>query len=221
MIQKPVSYLNFFLILSLGLLLVAAVDRGVALIFGDHTLAPLVSLLVLAGFSFFLTPNQIMASIPFFALESYFLIREASAYPYVRTATVFFGGGLAWAVCIERRNISNKLFEIDTILSQLPTPWLMVDSSGNILQASHMAISALGLTLPEIQASSFSYLFFPNEKKGDFIQTFLKVVDRHQGVSGLELICRHSGCSYYASLAPLSSSRGTSVLVVLTPKIPL
>jgi len=218
MLFKPFSFLKFILALVLGLGMVAGLDRGVAILFGEQTLAPLIALLVLAVFSFFLTPAQILLAIPLFAFESFVLIHEASAYPYVRTATVFFGGGLAWAVCIERRNISNKLIEIDTLLSQLPAPWLMVDSSGNILQASRIAISTLGLALSEIQASSFSYLFSPNEKKGDFIQTFLKVVDHHQGVSGLELICRHSGCSYYASLAPLSSSRGTSVLVVLSPK---
>ncbi|NDB96231.1 MAG: hypothetical protein EBZ78_08745 [Verrucomicrobia bacterium] len=219
MTPKPASFLKFLFLTALGFVAVAATDRGVAWMFGEQTLAPLVSLLVLAGFSFFLTPIQILISLPLFALESYFLIREVSAYPYVRTATVFLGGILAWAVSAERQKISTQFAEIDALLSQLPVPWLRVDASGNILQASQTAILTLGVTLPQLQSSAFSYLFFPNKKKGDFIQTFLRVVDQHQGVSGFELVSRHSGRVYYASLAPLSGSRGTSVLVVLNPKI--
>jgi PAS domain-containing protein len=215
---KPLSFLKFILALVIGLGVVAGLDRGIASLFGEQTLAPLISLLILAGFSFFLTPAQILLSIPLFAFESFVLIHEASAYPLVRTATVFLGGALAWAVRTERLRINAQLMEVDTLLSQLPAPWLMVDSSSNILQVSKAAIAILRMPLQELQASTFSYLFSPAERKGDFIQTFLKVVDHHQGVSGLELICRHSGQAFTASLAPLTNARGTSVLVVLAPK---
>ena len=215
---KPLSFLKFIFALVIGLGVVACLDRGIAFLFGEQTLAPLISLLILAGFSFFLTPAQILLSIPLFAFESFVLIHEASAYPLVRTATVFLGGALAWAVRTERLKIHTQLMEVDTLLSQLPAPWLMVDSSANILQASRVALTSLGMALPELQASTFSYLFSPVDRKGDFIQTFLKVVDHHQGVSGLELICRHSGQAFIASLAPLTNTRGTSVLVVLNPK---
>jgi PAS domain S-box-containing protein len=218
MLPKPLPPFKLFLTLVFGLGLVAGLDRGIAFLFGEQTLAPLISLLILAGFSFFLSPAQILLSIPLFAFESFVLIREASAYPLVRTATVFLGGALAWAVRTERLKIFAQLVEVDNLLSQLPAPWLMVDSSGNILQASRAAIATLGMSLSQLQTLSFSYLFSPNEKKGDFIQTFLKVVDHHEGVSGLELICRHSGQAYYASLAPLSNPRRTLVLVVLSPK---
>ena len=214
---KLISLLKFILVLAFGLGLVAGLDRGVAFLFGEQTLAPLVSVLVLAVFSFFLTPAQILVAIPLFAFESFVLIREASAYPLVRTATVVLGGALAWAVRTERLKISAQLKEVDALLSQLPAPWLMLDSSGNILQASRAAVATIGMNLSELQAVSFSYLFSPGEKKGDFIQTFLKVVDHHQGVPGLELISRQSGQAYFASLAPLTTPRGTSVLVVLSP----
>ena len=215
---KLISLLKFILALAFGLGLVVGLDRGVAILFGEQTLAPLVSVLVLAVFSFFLTPAQILVAIPLFAFESFVLIREASAYPLVRTATVVLGGALAWAVRTERLKISVQLEEVDTLLSQLPAPWLMVDSSSNILQVSRAAVAILRIPLQELQSSTFSYLFSPAERKGDFIQTFLKVVDHHQGVSGLELICRHSGQTFTASLAPLTNTRGTSVLVVLAPK---
>ena len=215
---KPLSFLKFILALVIGLGVVAGLDRGIASLFGEQTLAPLISLLILAGFSFFLTPAQILLSIPLFAFESFVLIHEASAYPLVRAATVFLGGALAWAVRTERLRINAQLMEVDTLLSQLPAPWLMVDSSSNILQVSKAAIAILRMPLQELQASTFSYLFSPAERKGDFIQTFLKVVDQHQGVSGLELISRHSGQAFTASLAPLTNARGTSVLVVLAPK---
>jgi PAS domain-containing protein len=218
MLFKPFSFLKFILALVLGLGMVAGLDRGVAILFGEQTLAPLIALLVLAVFSFFLTPAQILLAIPLFAFESFVLIHEASAYPLVRTATVVLGGALAWTVRTERLKISMQLEEVDTLLSQLPAPWLMVDSSSNILQVSRVAVAILGMPLQELQASTFSYLFSPAERKGDFIQTFLKVVDHHQGVSGLELICRHSGQAFTASLAPLTNTRGTSVLVVLAPK---
>jgi PAS domain-containing protein len=136
----------------------------------------------------------------------------------VRTATVVLGGGLAWAVRTERLKISTQLKEVDALLSQLPAPWLMVDSSSNILQASQVAVATLGMSLSKLQSVSFSYLFFPTKKKGDFIQIFLKVVDHHQGVSGLELFCRQSGHAFFASMAPLTTPRGTMVLVVLSPK---
>jgi len=215
---KPLSFLKFILALVIGLGVVAGLDRGIASLFGEQTLAPLISLLILAGFSFFLTPAQILLSIPLFAFESFVLIHEASAYPLVRTATVFLGGALAWAVRTERLKISAQLMEVDTLLSQLPAPWLMVDSSSNILQVSRATVAILRIPLQELQSSTFSYLFSPAERKGDFIQTFLKVVDHHQGVSGLELICRHSGQAFTASLAPLTNTLGTSVLVVLAPK---
>jgi len=218
MSSKPLSFLKFLSILAFGLGVVAGLDRGVALIFGEQTLAPLISLLILASFSFLLTPAQILLSIPLFAFESFVLIHEASAYPLVRTATVFLGGALAWAVRTERLKINAQLMEVDTLLSQLPAPWLMVDSSSNILKISRAAVAILGMPLQELQASTFSYLFSPAERKGDFIQTFLKVVDHHQGVSGLELICRHSSQAFTASLTPLSNAHGTSVLVVLAPK---
>jgi len=215
---KRLFFLKYFLILALGLGVVAGLDRAVAFLFGEQTLAPLISLIVLAVFSFFLTPTQILVAIPLFASESYVLIREASAYPLVRTATVVLGGGLAWAVRTERLKISTQLKEVDALLSQLPAPWLMVDSSSNILQASRMAVATLGMSLSKLQSVSFSYLFSPVEKKGDFIQIFLKVVDHHQGVSGLELFCRQSGHAFFASMAPLTTPRGTMVLVVLSPK---
>jgi len=215
---KLISLLKFILALAFGLGLVVGLDRGVAILFGEQTLAPLVSVLVLAVFSFFLTPAQIIVAIPLFAFESFVLIREASAYPLVRTATVVLGGSLAWAVRRERLKISAQLKEVDTFLGQLPVPWLMVDSSGNILQASKAAVATLGMSVSELQAVSFPYLFSPIEKKGDFIQTFLQVVDHHRGISGVELICRHSRQAYSASLAPLTTPRRTSVLVALNLK---
>jgi len=215
---KLISLLKFILALAFGLGLVVGLDRGVAILFGEQTLAPLVSVLVLAVFSFFLTPAQIIVAIPLFAFESFVLICEASAYPLVRTATVVLGGSLAWAVRRERLKISAQLKEVDTLLGQLPVPWLMVDSSGNILQASKAAVATLGMSVSELQAVSFPYLFSPIEKKGDFIQTFLQVVDHHRGTSGLELICRHSRQAYFASLAPLTTPRRTSVLVALNLK---
>lgn len=218
MSEKALSTSKFVFLTAIALGIVAGLDRGVAFVFGEQTLAPLASLLFLAAFSFFLSPTQIALTIPFFAVESFVLIREASPYPYVRTASVVLGGMMAWAIRVERLKISTQLSEVDTLLAQLPAPWLMVDSSGNILQASKMAIATLGMSLNELQASSFSFLFSPAERKGDFIQTFLRVVDHHQGVAGLELFSRRSDRVFLASFAPLTSSRGTSVLVVLNAK---
>lgn len=214
--QNPSSS-KFIFSIVLGALLVAAFDRVVAQFLGEQTIAPLAALILLACFSTYLSPPQILISIPILAIESFVLIREVSAYPYVRTATVALGGILAWVIRRERLRVHLQVSEMETLLAQLPSPWLLIDSSGNILQASRRARTDLGMTLSELQATSFSYLFSPAENKGGFIQTFLNVVDQHQGSSHIEVVSRKSGIPYSVSLAPLTRRQSVFVLAVFSP----
>ena len=69
-------------------------------------------------------------------LLSYLLIRDHSPYLLVRTFSILWGGIFSVWVGSSREKLERQQSEIETILSLMPPPWLLVDSSGNLLRIS-------------------------------------------------------------------------------------
>lgn len=166
-----------FLMVPLFIGLVYAIETGTTLLFGDQTLAPLLSILVCVGLVFINSPNLILLSIPVLAAETYWLIRDASVYPLVRTATMVLGGTLAYWLSLERKALENRMSEMESVLNTIPNPWILCDRSGNIIRLSVNASKLLPTKFSSVSGTSFFTLFSPAYAKGDLIKKFLTAAD--------------------------------------------
>ena len=82
--------------------LIYGLDRAVAYFFSEQTLAPVLAILGLAGLVFLGSPRLILLAIPLFAAESYWIIRDSSMDPHIRTISVVLGGLLAYWANLEK-----------------------------------------------------------------------------------------------------------------------
>ena len=202
-------------LLFLGL--VVGIESGATYFFGHQTLAPLLSILSLSILAFYCSSRLLILSTPFFMLLSYSLIRDHSDYPLVRAFTVLLGGILAIWVSSSREKLQRQQDEIETILSFMPLPWLLADSSGNILRISSALQKFLGPRSNLINTSFFS-LFSAAQNRGEFIRLFLDTADNSVTHPGLNLtLANPPHTRFIASLSSLPSSSGHSVLIILNP----
>ena len=166
---------------SLPLLFIGLVTWGIesmtTRLFGHQTLAPMLSILSLSILAFHCSSRLILLSTPLFILLSYLLIREHSIYPLVRALTVLFGGILAVWVGSSREKLQRQRSEIETIVNLMPIPWLLADSSGNILRISSVLQKLLGPSHSNLINTSFFSLFSAAQNRGDFIRLFLDTAD--------------------------------------------
>jgi hypothetical protein len=197
--------------------LVVGIESGVTYFFGHQTLAPLLSILSLSILAFYCSSRLLILSTPLFMLLSYLLIQAHSPYPLVRTFTVLLGGMLAVWVSSSREKLQRQQDEIETILSFMPLPWLLADSSGNILRISSVLHKFLGPRSNLINTSFFS-LFSAAQNRGEFIRLFLDTADNSVTHPGLNLtLANPPHTRFIASLSSLPSSSGHSVLIILNP----
>jgi hypothetical protein len=202
-------------LLFLGL--VVGIESGATYFFGHQTLAPLLSILSLSILAFYCSSRLLILSTPLFMLLSYLLIQAHTPYPLVRTFTVFFGGILAVWVSSSREKLQRQQDEIETILSFMPLPWLLADSSGNILRISSALHKFLGPRSNLINTSFFS-LFSAAQNRGEFIRLFLDTADNSVTHPGLNLtLANPPHTRFIASLSSLPSPSGHSVLIILNP----
>jgi hypothetical protein len=202
-------------LLFLGL--VWGIESSATCFFGPQTLAPLLSILSLSILAFYCSSRLLILSAPLFILLSYLLIQAHSPYPLVRTFTVLLGGILAVWVGSSREKLQRQQDEIETILSYMPLPWLLADSSGNILRLSSALQKFLGLRSNLINTSFFS-LFSAAQNRGEFIRLFLDTADNSVTHPGLNLtLANPPHTRFIASLSSLPSSSGHSVLIILNP----
>jgi len=202
-------------LLFLGL--VVGIESGATYFFGHQTLAPLLSILSLSILAFYCSPRHLLLSTPLFMLLSYLLIQEHSPYPLVRTFTVLLGGVLAVWIGFSRQKLQRQQDEIETILSYMPLPWLLADSSGNILRLSSALQKFLGPRANLINTSFFS-LFSAAQNRGEFIRLFLDTADNSVTHPGLNLtLANPPHTRFIASLSSLPYSSGHSVLIILNP----
>jgi PAS domain-containing protein len=171
---KRIHFAIFFL---LSLASVWGIERGVALLFQNLTLSPLISFACLGLLAIFFSPRQILFATPFFALLTYSLIDGAAVFPEIRATSVVMAGVLASWASSQRIRILHHSQELDTILQSLPVPWILSDGSGVITRASAKALSLLALPQKDVIHSSYFSLLSPAEGKGAFIRNYLDVFD--------------------------------------------
>ncbi|NCY22895.1 hypothetical protein EBX31_13195 [bacterium] len=214
----PSSVIWFRLFLPLLFFgLVWGIEFITTLLFGPQTLAPLLSILSLSILAFYCSSRLLILYTPFFMLLSYLLIQAHSPYPLVRTFTVLLGGSLAVWVSSSREKLRRQQDEIETILSFMPLPWLLADSSGNILRISSALHKFLGPRSSLINTSFFS-LFSAAQNRGEFIRLFLDTADNSVTHPGLNLtLANPPHTRFIASLSSLPSPGGQSVLIILNP----
>ena len=202
----------FFLGLTWG------IESVTTRLFGHQTLAPMLSILSLSILAFYCASRLILLSTPLFILLSYLLIREHSIYPLVRALTVLFGGILAVWVCSSREKLQRQQSEIETIVNLMPIPWLLADSSGNILRISSALQKFLGSSRSTLINTSFFSLFSAAQNRGEFIRLFLDTADNSVAHPGLNLtLANPPHTRFIATLFALPSTSGHSVLIILNP----
>jgi len=203
-------------LLFLGL--VVGIESGATYFFGRQTLAPLLSILSLSILAFYCSPRHLLLSTPLFMLLSYLLIQEHSPYPLVRTFTVLLGGVLAVWIGSSRQKLQRQQDEIETILSFMPLPWLLTDSSGNILRISSALQRLFSSSHSKLINTSFFSLFSAAQNRGEFIRLFLDTADNSVTHPGLNItLANPPHTRFIASLSSLPSSSGQSVLIILNP----
>jgi len=203
-------------LLFLGL--VVGIELGATYFFGHQTLAPLLSILSLSILAFYCSPRLLLLSTPLFMMLSYLLIRDHSDYPLVRTFTVLFGGILAVWVSSSRQKLQRQQSEIETIVNLMPIPWLLADSSGNIIRLSPELQKLLGSSHSNLINTSFFALFSTAQNRGEFIRLFLDTADRSVTHKGLHLsLVNPPHTQFIAVLSSLPSPDSSSVLIILNP----
>jgi PAS domain-containing protein len=168
---------SFAVFLLLSLASVWGIEYGVAVLFQNLTLSPLISFACLGLLAIFFSPRQILLATPLFALLTYSLVRGAAVFPEIRATSVLMAGVLASWASSQRIRILNRSQEMDTILQSLPVPWILSDGSGVITRASTKALTLLALPQKDLIHSSYFALLSPTEGKGAFIRNYLDVFD--------------------------------------------
>lgn len=218
----PLLHRSFFRFLPFVLFsFVWGIEVVVSLFFGNQTLAPLLSILSLTILAFFCSPRLILFVTPFFVAESYFLIFNDSDYPLVRSGTVILGGALASFVSSARLKLNRQNNNISSILSLLPVPWIQTDGTGNILSIGNTMLDLLHAPESKLLGTSFFSLFSTSDNRGEFIRLFLDAADKSIPRQNLQLsLTRPPHAHFNASISPLSTSKGSSVLIIFHPAPP-
>ena len=195
------------------------VDRGVADLYGEQTLAPVLSILCLAGLIFAGSPRLILLATPLFSAESYWIIKDASMFPHIRTISVFLGGLLAYWACLQKKSLEDRLSELDLILAKLEAPWILCDRSGNILRMSTPAAELAQTSFKDLEGTSFFAKFSAGPSKGELVQRFLQTADSRALVEKLALsIATIPSRNLDASFIPIQSREGPTILIILSSK---
>ena len=197
------------------------IDRAVAHFYSEKTLAPVLAILCLAGLVFLGSPRLILLAIPLFAAESYWIIKDSSMYPHIRTISVVLGGLLAFWASLQKKSLEDRLSELDLILAKLQAPWILCDRSGNIRRMSTPAAQLAQANFKELEGTSFFSKFSAGASKGELIQKFLKTADSRAPVGKLSLaIATTPARTLVASFIPIQTREGPGILVILSPNSP-
>jgi len=215
----PLLYRSFSRFLPLFFFaFVWGIEVVVTWLFGDQTLAPLLSILSLTILAFFCSPKLILFVTPLFVIESYFLISDNSDYPLVRSFTVILGGVLAAIVSLARLKLGRQHENISSILRLLPVPWIQADGAGNILSIGNTMLDLLHAPASKLLGTSFFSLFSTSDNRGEFIRLFLDTADNSASRQNLHLnLTRPPQLHFTASLTPLPTAAGSSVLIIFQP----
>ena len=215
------NYLPKALVLILMVVLIYGLDRAVTYFYSEQTLAPVLAILCLAGLVFLGSPRLILFAIPLFAAESYWIIKDSSMYPHIRTISVVLGGLLAFWASLQKKSLEARLSELDLILAKLQAPWILCDRSGNIRRMSTPAAQLAQANFKELEGTSFFSKFSAGASSGELIQKFLKTADSRAPVEKLSLaIATTPARTLDASFIPIQTREGPGILVILSPNSP-
>jgi len=213
--MNPSKKATFLAFLLLALAAVWGTEKGVALLFHNLTLSPLLSFGCLGLFAVFFTARQVLFATPFFALVTYWLIHGTAVFPGIRAMSVLMGGLIASWASSQRIQILHHSQEMETILQTLPVPWILSDGSGNITRTSAKALSLLGLPLKDMLQESFFSLLSPAEGKGAFIRNYLDVYDSvSEPIKIKVFFAKSPETQMFATISPVEFPEGKRLLTV-------
>ena len=193
------------------------VDRAVAFFYSEQTLAPVLAILCFGSLIFLGSPGLILIAIPLFAAASYWMIRDSSMYPHIRTVSVVLGGLIAYWACLQRRSLEARLTELDLILTKLNAPWILCDRSGNIRRMSTPAAELAQANFKDLEGTSFFAKFTAGPSKGELIQNFLQTADSRAPVEKFVLSTpANPGRLFDSSFVPIQTREGPGILVILS-----
>jgi hypothetical protein len=203
--------------MGLMMVFIFGVDRAVAFFYSEQTLAPVLAILCFGSLIFLGSPGLILIAIPLFAAESYWMIRDSSMYPHIRTVSVVLGGLIAYWACLQRRSLEARLTELDLILTKLNAPWILCDRSGNIRRMSTPAAELAQANFKDLEGTSFFAKFTAGPSKGELIQNFLQTADSRAPVEKFVLSTpANPGRLFDSSFVPAQTREGPGILVVLS-----
>ena len=214
------QFFSKFLILVALVASIYGVDRAVTYFYSEQTLAPVLAILCFGGLIFLGSPGLILIAIPLFAAESYWMIRDSSMYPHIRTVSVVLGGLIAYWACVQRRSLEARLAELDLILAKLHAPWILCDRSGNIRRMSTPAAELAQANFKDLEGTSFFAKFTAGPSKGELIQKFLQTADSRAPVEKFVLSTpENPGRLFDSSFVPVQTREGPGILVVLSESV--
>jgi hypothetical protein len=203
--------------MGLMMVFIFGVDRAVAFFYSEQTLAPVLAILCFGSLIFLGSPGLILIAIPLFAAESYWMIRDSSMYPHIRTVSVVLGGLIAYWACLQRRSLEARLTELDLILTKLNAPWILCDRSGNIRRMSTPAAELAQANFKDLEGTSFFAKFTAGPSKGELIQNFLQTADSRAPVEKFVLSTpANPGRLFDSSFVPIQTREGPGILVILS-----
>ena len=205
--------LRFLIILFLLIALVVGVELFTSQLFGDQTLTPLLSLVVLAVLAYFFSFRQVLLAIPILVCLSYLMIMDSSRYPLVRSSTVLVGGIVALWAARQRSRLSAQIEEVEAVLQSLPVPWMLSDSSGVITRHSAMLPRSVGEGRDLVGTSFFSYFNLTSKK--DFIRDYMDSFERGSPLPTTSLNPANYDRIYRVNFVFLSQREGRHLLSVL------
>jgi len=201
--------------------LIYGLDRALACFYSEQTLAPVLAILCLAGLVFHGSPRLILLAIPLFAAESYWIIRDSSMDPHIRTISVVLGGLLAFWASLQKKSLEDRLSELDLILSKLQAPWILGDRSVNIRRMGTPATELAQTNFKNLEGTSFFSKFSTGAPKGELIQMVLKTADSHAPVEKLSLaVATTPARTLDASFISVQTREGPGILVIPSPNSP-
>jgi PAS domain-containing protein len=167
---KAPKEIRFVFLCSFLLLGIWVVESSVAQLFGDQTLAPLLSIISFVVIAAIFNHFYVLIALFPFCLLSYWLISDSSQYPIIRTLTLGLAGILAAWAAWQKACLDRQVREFEVVIMNLPFPWILSDPNGNILRASPLFASLAGKTQAElVGAPHFSLLASPENQESPVV----------------------------------------------------
>jgi PAS domain-containing protein len=142
-----------------------AIESFVTRTFGDQTLAPLLSIISFVVIATSFNHRYVLFAVLPFCLLSYFLIRDSSQFPMIRTLTLSLAGVIAAWASWQKARLGRQVREFEAVIMNLPSPWILSDPNGNVIRTSSLFASLVGKTPEELLGVPHFSLLAPAENE--------------------------------------------------------